>query len=137
MLKLTQTSTFATTVKVRLPTERPGVFNEGDFTARFKFVEPDKFLEFVDGVREVGEVDDHGNRQLATTLEITQYQREVLGQVLEGVEGIGDGNGTAFEPDKQKEMVFAHLTLLQATFDAFFSGYRAAPAKNSKRSPKR
>lgn len=138
MLKLSQISTFAVPVFVRLPTDEPGKFNEGEFTARFRFVEPDQFLEYVDGVRNVGEADDDsGVRGIPTTKEITEYQRKVLGEVLDSVEGIGDGHGSAFEPEKQKALVFSHLALLQSTFDAFFAGYRAAPAKNSKRSPKR
>lgn len=137
MLKLTPIATFATTVKVRLPTEKPNVFNEGEFTARYRFVSPERFTEIMDGIREIGSEDEEGNRQVPTTREVTNYQLSVLDEVLDGVEGIGDGDGTAYEPSKQREMVLSNFALRVAVFDSFFSGYRAAPAKNSKRSPKR
>jgi|GEM_PF-7059973 len=137
MLKLIQISTFAAVVKVRLPTEKAGVFNEGEFTARYKFVSSDRFTEFMDDIREIGDEDEQGNRQVPTTRQVTDYQLRVLEEVLEGVDGIGDGDGTAYDPAKQREQVLSTLALRVATFDAFFSGYRAAPAKNLKRSPKR
>jgi hypothetical protein len=132
MLKLSPITSFAVPVKVSLPTDTPGKTNDGDFTARFKHVSDDEYLAVLDGLREVG---DEG--ELPKMRDFFRYKREQLSELLLSVEGIGDDNGTPHAPALQRDLVLGSLVLVIATFNAFVDGYNTAPAKNSKRSPKR
>lgn len=132
MLKIQKITTFAVPVNVSLPTDKPGQTNDGDFTARFKHCSDEEYLAVLDGLRDVGDEGD-----LPRMRDFVKYKRDKLRELLVSIEGIGDTNGTAYPPDEQLDIVFGDLVMTLATFDAFVGGYNTAPAKNSKRSPKR
>lgn len=131
MLKFKQTQTFAATVDVRLPTERPDEYAEGSFTAHFEHVPKARYTEILDHLQTLAT--GEGGVQVS---DIVAYKEETLGGVLKRVDGI-EVDGRALDPADGRTLVLAELPLLNATFDAFIGNYSGAAAKNLKPSPRR
>lgn len=130
-LKLTTITTFAATARVSLPTERPGIFNEGSFTCRFNHTPHEEVNRFLDGMRDLGD-----DEQPARLTESLDYQHTFIKRTLTAVEGIADDTGT-LEAEAALELVLSNQTLWLAALKAFLETYSGAPAKNSKPSRKR
>lgn len=130
-LKLTATTIFAALAHVSLPTEKPGVFNEGSFTCRFNHLPHEEVNSFLDGLRDLGD-----GEQPARLTESLNYQHAFVKRALVAVEGIADDTGN-LEPSAALELVLGNQTFWLAALKAFLETYNGAPAKNSKPSQKR
>lgn len=130
-LKLTAIATFAALAHVSLPTEKPGVFNEGSFTCRFNHLPHEEVNSFLDGLRDLGD-----GEQPARLTESLNYQHAFVKRALVAVEGIADDSGN-LEPSAALELVLGNQTFWLAALKAFLETYNGAPAKNSKPSQKR
>lgn len=130
-LKLTATTTFAATANVSLPTDKPGVFNEGSFTCRFNHLPDAEVTAFLDGMRDLG-IDD----QPARVTDLLEYQHAFLKRALASVEGIADDSGN-LAPEAQLSTVINAQALWVPALNAFLETYGGARAKNSKPSRKR
>ncbi|MCR6661825.1 MAG: hypothetical protein NVV60_01425 [Luteimonas sp.] len=116
MLKLKKTNTVARKVKVRLPTENPNSFNEGEILVRFKISTKDEIAERAD-------------RELS--------DREYIGEIVDSVEGLGDEDGNPIAGDAAMHEVYAGVWsayLQSAIFQEYHEQYGVARVKNSKTS---
>lgn len=129
MLKFKTIDHFAATIYVSLPTEDPDRFNEGSFTARFKYPKQERYAEILDQLID--------NSVGSTLPEAVSRKRAILDELLVSVDGIGDADGVAMAPEAARATVLENLSLLSATLDAFVPAYTGAAAKNSKPSPRR
>ena len=130
-LKLTATTIFAALAHVSLPTEKPGVFNEGSVTCRFNHLPHEEVNSFLDGLRDLGD-----GEQPARLTESLNDPHAFVKRALVAVEGIADDSGN-LEPSAALELVLGNQTFWLAALKAFLETYNGAPAKNSKPSQKR
>jgi hypothetical protein len=114
MLKLSKTNLVALPVKLRLPTETPGTFNEGSITCKVVVLPKERLNELADA----GTPD-----------------AEYIGEVLKSVEGLGDDEGQPMIGDTALTAVTSGpwSTFLQAAILAsYFEQFGDARVKNSK-----
>lgn len=165
-LKVRASNTFAVTVNVVEPGDKPDEVIEGSFSAWFKFVEPARFAELCDELREVSSGPDEARfRALASTIRsaegealnsaiadlveliqgtsepvtvaaIFAFRTRLLDEVLERVEGVGDDAGQ-LPAAAQLAYVKGRQAPAQAAMDKFFAKYQDARAGNSPRSAAR
>lgn len=93
MLKLDDVTYFRRTVAVQQPRgDKPNQTEAQHFTAKFRILDMEDLEELTRKNRAEDESD-------------LSRIRECLDKVLEGVEGVGDAKGEAFEADKALELV--------------------------------
>ncbi len=114
MLKLSKATTFAHQVKVRLPTDKPDVFNEGTITVNYNIKSKDEFVEL-------------GDKGLS--------DQEYFDAAVNSVDGLGDSEGNPIsgaealaETKSGKWSTF----LLSAIISDYFEQYGEARVKNSR-----
>ena len=131
MFKFVQTASFQTTVEAALPSE-DGTVVEGSFKARFKHVGRERFLELQQAQGEaLGQVSAVSRGEDASLAALLRARHALLEEVLEGVSGIGDGQGE-YPADQQRDIVLGHPALINLTAEAFFGAYNGAARGNSK-----
>jgi hypothetical protein len=130
MFRIPKSETFAVTVQASLATDRPGRYAEGSFTAVFKRPSTDRYIEIIEGLRDI--VGDG-----MSVRKVVEYKADVMRETLDRVEGIGDEAGKELPPEDQLRTVLETLPLLNAAFDAFAEAYTGSAAKNLKPSPNR
>lgn len=133
MFRIPKSETFSTTVEASLPSDRPGKYIEGTFTAVFLRPSKDRYVEIIEGLQGIVQA---GMTTGIDVGRVVDYKTRVLEEVLQRIEGIGDDTGE-LPPDAQRRAVLDTLPLLNATFDSFTDAYTGSAAKNSNRSPKR
>ena len=131
MFRIPSSETFAATVEASLATDRPGRYAEGSFTAVFKRPSTERYIELIEGLR------DLAGEGMTSLRRVIDYKVDVMREVLDRVEGIGDEQGKELAQADQLRVVFDTLPLLNAAFDSFVESYTGSAAKNSKPSPRR
>ena len=129
-LKLTTITAFAAVAHVSLPTENPGVFNEGSIICRFNYLTDADVSAFLDGVSDLSA---GGQPRIS---ELLEHQHAFLKRALVGVEGITDDNGN-LASEVQLSMVINSQALWVPALNAFLETRGGAKSKNSKPSQKR
>ncbi|MFA5589794.1 MAG: hypothetical protein WDA70_03625 [Lysobacteraceae bacterium] len=130
-LKYTAITTFAGTAFASLPTDKPGVYNEGSFTCHFNYLEDADVNTFLDDLQALG-----GDEQPGKLGKSLGYQYAFVKRILVSVEGIAGESGN-LPPETQFDIVLSNQTLWLAALKAFLENRNGAPAKNSKPSQKR
>lgn len=114
MLRLTKNNTIALAVKLRLPTDNPGTFNEGTITAQVVILSKDALRDLAD----------------ADTTD-AQY----IDQLVKSVDGLGDADGNPISGDaaltELKSGPWSSF-LQSAVLQAYFEQFGEARVKNSK-----
>ncbi|WP_313036460.1 hypothetical protein [Stenotrophomonas acidaminiphila] len=116
MLLLTKTNVVSRAIKLRLPTERPNVFNEGDITVKVTLLPKD---------------------ELRALLDADQGDAEFLRRILVSLDGLGDEAGTPISGDAALAEVYSgqwSAYLQNAIIQDYLEQYGDARAKNSKTS---
>jgi len=116
MLRLTKTNAVSRTIKLRLPTEKPNVFNEGDITAKVTLLPKD---------------------ELRVLLDADQGDAEFLRRILVSIEGLGTEEGEPISGDSALAEVYSgkwSAYLQNAIIQDYLEQYGDARAKNSKTS---
>lgn len=114
MLKLTRTNTIAMPVRIRLPTDKPNVFNEGTITCQVKIKSKDEIRQIVEA--EISDAD-------------------LVRELVQDVSGLGDADGNPLQGDAAIEEIISgpwssYLTV--GIIQTYFEQYGEARVKNSR-----